>query len=130
LSELNKQKARMFVEAVLNEGRVELIDELVAVDYVGDIRCPEQTVIGRAELRRLVMDHRRTYPDLYVKIEDEIAERDLVVLRWRATATTPETGATGDRLCCWTGISVIRLLAGRQVDTYTAVAPGVTAVLP
>jgi predicted SnoaL-like aldol condensation-catalyzing enzyme len=130
LSELNKQKARMFVEAVLNEGRIELIDELVAVDYVGDIRCPEQTVIGRAELRRLVMDHRRTYPDLYVKIEDEIAENDLVVLRWRATATTPETGATGGRSCCWTGISVIRLLAGRQVDTYTAVAPGVTGVPP
>jgi predicted SnoaL-like aldol condensation-catalyzing enzyme len=130
LSELNKQKARMFVEAVLNEGRIELIDELVAVDYVGDIRCPEQTVIGRAELRRLVMDHRRTYPDLYVKIEDEIAENDLVVLRWRATATTPETGATCGRSCCWTGISVIRLLAGRQVDTYTAVAPGVTGVPP
>lgn len=117
----------MFVEAVLNEGHIELIDELVAVDYVGDILCPEQTVIGRAELRRLVMGQRRVYPDLYVKIEDEIAERDLVVLRWRATATTPETGASGGCLC-WTGISVIRLLAGRQVDTYTAVAPGVTGL--
>jgi len=130
LSELNKQKARMFVEAVLNEGRIELIDELVAVDYVGDIRCHEQTVIGRAELRRLVIAHRRTYPDLYIKIEDEIAEQDRVVLRWRATATTPRTGGTGGSRCCWTGISVIRLLAGRQVDTYTALAPGATGVPP
>ena len=122
MSELNKQKARLFVEAVLNEGRVELIDELVAVDYVGDIPWPEQTVIGRDELRRLVIAHRRSYPDLYIKIEDEIAEHDLVVLRWRATATTARTGASSC-LRCWTGISVIRLLAGRQVDTYTAVAP-------
>lgn len=128
MSELNKQKARLFVEAVLNEGRLELIDELVAVDYVGDIPWPEQTVIGRDELRQLVIAHRRTYPDLYIKIEDEIAEHDLVVLRWRATATTARTGASSGCLRCWTGISVIRLLAGRQVDTYTAVAPSVRHV--
>ena len=34
-SELNKRKVRLFVEAVWNEGRLELIDELVAADYVG-----------------------------------------------------------------------------------------------
>ena len=37
VSEHNKQKVRLFVEAVLNEGRLELIDELVAADYAGHI---------------------------------------------------------------------------------------------
>lgn len=130
MSELNKQKARLFVEAVLNEGRIELIDELVAIDYVGDIPWPERKVIGRDELRRLVITHRRTYPDLYIKIEDEIAEHDLVVLRWRATATPPPTDASGGCSRCWKGISIIRLLAGRQVDTYTAAAPSARHVPP
>lgn len=128
MSELNKQKARLFVDAVLNEGCVELIDELLAADYVGDIPVPERTRIGRDELRRLVIAHRLRHPDLYVKIEDEIAEDDRVVLRWRATATTPPTAASGGCLRCWTGISVIRLLAGKQVDTYTALATNAITV--
>ena len=126
MSELNKQKVRLFVDAVLNQGRLELIDELVAADYVGHIPCAQREVRGRDQLRQLVIDHRRTHPDLYIKIENEIAEDDLVVMRWRSTAGTPATPATIDGPPgCW-GISVIRLLAGRQVDTYTAVAPSAT----
>lgn len=29
-------------------------------------------------------------------------------------------------LRCWSGISIIRLLAGKQIDTYTALAPSAT----
>ena len=76
VSELNKRKVRLFVEAVWNEGRLELIDEFVAADYVG--RVPPQRVLGPAGVRRLVRNGRRTYPDLYVKIEDQIAEDDRV----------------------------------------------------
>ena len=39
VSELNKRKVRLFVEAVLNEGRLDLIDELVAADYMGHFPC-------------------------------------------------------------------------------------------
>ena len=128
VSELNKQKIRLFVRAVLNEGRVELIDELVAADYMGHLPCAEPTVVGRDELRRLVIAHRLSHPDLYIKIEDEIAEDDLVVIRWRATTSTPATRASTDYPRRWSGISIIRLLAGRQVDTYTAVVPSVIDV--
>jgi predicted SnoaL-like aldol condensation-catalyzing enzyme len=128
VSELNKQKIRLFVQAVLNEGRLELIDELVAADYMGQLPYTESTVIGREELRRLVIAHRVRHPDLYVKIEDEIAEDDVVVIRWRATGSTSATRSGTDHLPWWSGISVIRLLAGRQVDTYTAVVPSATDV--
>jgi hypothetical protein len=70
---------------------------------------------------------RLTHPDLYIKIEDEVAEDDLVVLRWRATGATHETPGTTGCLRCCSGISVIRLLAGRQVDAFTALAPNPTA---
>lgn len=109
--ELNKRKVRLFVEAVWNEGRLELIDELVAADYIG--RCPaiDGAVHGPEGVRRLVSRGRRAYPDLYVKIEDQIAEEDRVAMRWRATAAE-----------CYAGISIIRLLAGKQVDSHTRYA--------
>jgi predicted ester cyclase len=110
-SDLNKQKVRLFVEAVWNEGRLELIDELVAADYLGRIPRIERDVHGPEDLRRLVADSRSAHPDLYIKIEDQIAEGDRVATRWRAM--TPR---------CYAGISVIRLLAGKQVESHTAYA--------
>jgi len=35
VSDLNKRKLRLFIEAIWNEGRLELIDNLVAADYLG-----------------------------------------------------------------------------------------------
>jgi predicted ester cyclase len=111
-SELNKRKVRLFVEAVWNEGRLELIDDLVAADYIGRFPLIDGAVHGPDGVRRLVSRGRRAYPDLYVKIEDQIAEDDRVATRWRATA------ASGDSKC-YAGISIIRLLAGKQVDSHT-----------
>jgi protein gp37 len=68
-----------------------------------------------------------------VKIEDQIAEDDRVATRWRATTKAPVAGATTAptaRTQCYAGISIIRLLAGKQVDShteYTNVTPSATA---
>jgi predicted ester cyclase len=129
-SELNKRKVRLFVEAVWNEGRLELIDELVAADYVGRVPRIERGVHGPEGVRRLVSCGRSAHPDLYVKIEDQIAEDDRVATRWRATTKAPVARATtapAGRTQCYAGISVIRLLAGKQVDShteYTNLTPG------
>ncbi len=112
-SELNKRKVRLFVEAVLNEGRLELIDELVAADYVGRVPRIESGVHGPEGVRGMVACGRRAHPDLYVKMEDLIAEDDRVAIRWRATM------APAGRAVGYAGISVIRLLAGKQVDSHT-----------
>jgi len=125
VSELNKLRIRLFIEAVLNEGRLELIDELIAADYVGHIPCAEPQVTGPAGMRQLVSSHRRAHPGLYVKIEDQIAEDDRVVTRWRATVPAREAQAPrppAGRAACCAGISITRLLAGKQVDSHTECA--------
>jgi predicted ester cyclase len=114
-SELNKRKVRLFVEAVWNQGRLELIDDLVAADYIGHFPLIDGAVHGPDGVRRLVSRGRRAYPDLYVKIEDQLAEDDRVATRWRATAPSGDTD-------CYAGISIIRLLAGKQVDSHTECA--------
>jgi predicted ester cyclase len=112
-SELNKRKVVLFVEAVWNEGRLELIDELVTADYLGRVPCIEREVHGPEGVRRLVACGRRSHPDLYVKIDDQIAEDDRVATRWRAMT------APNGRAPSYAGISVVRLLAGKQVESYT-----------
>ena len=97
VSELNKRKVRLFVEAVWNEGRLELIDELVAADYVGHVPCLEPTVLGPEGVRRLVSSRRRAHPDLYIKIDDQIAEDDRVVTRWHATTSASRPPLPGTR---------------------------------
>jgi hypothetical protein len=119
VSELNKQKVRLFVEAVWNEGRLELIDELVADDYVGRVPSAELSVLGPQGLRRLVSSQRRAYPNLYVKIDDQIAEDDRVVTRWQATDGGAIARTTRAPTPCYAGISIVRLLAGKQVDSHT-----------
>jgi predicted ester cyclase len=122
VSELNKLRVRLFIEAVLNEGRLDLIDELIAADYVGHLPCAEPEVTGPAGVRQLVSDHRRAHPGLYVKVEDQIAEDDRVVTRWHATVPAREAQAPlapSGRAACYAGISITRLLAGKQVDSHT-----------
>jgi hypothetical protein len=105
VSELNKLKVRLFVGAVINEGRLELIDDLVTADYVGRLPCIKHEVVGPAGVRRLVSTRRSLYPDRYVWIDDQIAEDDRVAVRWR----TPD----------YSGISIVRFLAGKQVESHT-----------
>jgi len=110
VSELNKRKVRLFVELVVNEGRLELIDDLIADDYVGRVAGHGGDLLGPQGVRRLVSGRRRAHPGLHVKIEDQIAEEDRVATRWRARHGSEP---------CYAGISIVRLLAGKQVDSHT-----------
>jgi predicted SnoaL-like aldol condensation-catalyzing enzyme len=120
--ELNKRKVRQFFEEVLNEGRLELIDELVAKDFIGRLGGVAPAINGQDGVRRFVSDQRIACPDLYIKIEDQIAEGDRVVTCWRATAgaTHPLVDTASISPCqrC-AGITIVRLLAGKQVDAHT-----------
>jgi predicted SnoaL-like aldol condensation-catalyzing enzyme len=122
IGELNKLKVQLFIEAVLNQGRLELIDDLIAADYAGHIPRTEPDVTGPAGVRQLVSNHRRAHPGLHVKIEDQIAEEDRVATRWHATVPAPHAQdplAPARRTAYYAGISITRLLAGKQVDSHT-----------
>ncbi len=122
ISELNKRKVRRFFEEVLNDGQLELIDELVGKDFIGRLGCVAPAVTGPDGVRRFVADQRIARPDLYIQIEDQIAEGDRVVTRWRATGqalNSPVPTASADPSPRCAGITIIRLLAGMQVDAHT-----------
>jgi hypothetical protein len=113
---------RRFFEEVLNDGRLELIDELVGNDFIGRLGGVASAVTGPEGVRQFVADQRIARPDLYVVIQDQIAEGDRVVTRWRATGhalnSPGPTVLAGTSPRC-AGITVVRLLAGMQVDAHT-----------
>jgi predicted ester cyclase len=109
-----KDSVRRYFDLIWNEGRVELVGDFIAADYVGHDQT-EGAVTERPDgIRALVLRSRETFPDLRVDINDGLAEDDLVAIRWTASGT----GSSGAPVE-WSGISVFRLLAGKQVESWT-----------
>jgi steroid delta-isomerase-like uncharacterized protein len=88
MSEALKEKARRFYAEAWNAGRLDVIDELFAEDYL-DHDAVAQTggMDGRASARVFIEIFRAAIPDLTCDIRDQIAEGDKVVTRWVATGT-------------------------------------------
>ena len=54
VSEQNKQRVLQFFLEVLNDGRLELIDDLVAKDFIGRLTCVGAAITGPDGMRRFV----------------------------------------------------------------------------
>ncbi|MFT4038115.1 MAG: ester cyclase [Thermomicrobiales bacterium] len=119
----NEATARRWHEEALNEGKLEVIDEIAAPDIVHrsvtftDLTGPEGV---KQNLRSALT----SFPDLHYTIEDVITEGDRVVVRWRAEGTQdgvfqgiPPTG----KHLTWTGINIYRMECGRIAEVWTEV---------
>jgi predicted ester cyclase len=86
-----EQFLRRLFDEVINEGRIEVVDELVAEDYVdhgpmGDLR-------GREGFKAMVTTWRSAVPDVHCEIDHVIEDGDTVAWLVRTTGTH-----TGDGL--------------------------------
>ena len=123
MSEENKALIRREVEEVFSaQGDLEVADEIFAPEYVShDPQSPED-VHGPEGAKEFAMMYRNAFPDVQLSIEDQIAEGDKVVTRWRASGThqgeTEGLGPpTGNRMEM-TGISIERLSEGKVVESW------------
>jgi steroid delta-isomerase-like uncharacterized protein len=82
----NKALIRRFYDDVLNQRRVDLLDELAVEDYVEHDPFPGQGN-GRADLKARVAGFHQAFNPLRFTIEDVIAEGDRVVVRWTNSGT-------------------------------------------
>jgi len=122
MSEQNKAiDARIPLEA-FNQGRVEVIDQVISADFVDHSQLPPGVPPGREGLKALVKALRSAFPDFKVKIERQIAEGDLVVQHISATGTMKGDfagmPASGKR-ATWEAIHISRLANGKVVEHWS-----------
>ena len=123
MSEENKTKVRRLLEEGFGQGKVDVVDEVLRSDFVcydpnseaGEIRGAD-TIKGEIEYFRTAA------PDLTYKVEDQVAEGDKVVSRYRVSGThqgeffgVPGTG----NLVEFTGIQIDRFdESGKMVEEW------------
>jgi steroid delta-isomerase-like uncharacterized protein len=118
MSEANKAVVRRLFEEVWNQGKLEVVGELVAQDYVyRTAHLPE--LRGPEGCKRLFAQFRAVFPDIQFSIDDMIAEGDKVAVRWRFTGK--HSGAWGGatptgKPVTVTGMSLHRLKDGQIVE--------------
>jgi predicted ester cyclase len=115
--EKNKAIARRYNQ-IWSKGDLSIIDELASPEITVYFPAMPKVIKGIAALK----EYFRRYPSLFgdgdIKVEEEIAEGDKVVLRWSFSFThlgALGIPATGKRLK-WTGISIYHIVGGKVVD--------------
>ncbi len=81
MSRANKAILRRFFEEIYNQGNLAVADDLVAADYVCHNPAPGEAP-GREGLKAFVAYLHRSFDDLHVTIEDQVAEGDRVATRY------------------------------------------------
>jgi steroid delta-isomerase-like uncharacterized protein len=116
----NRAIARAVFE-VWSTGDIERLDQLVASDVVHHDPYDPHAADGLAGMRRTIEMNRDAFPDMQLAVEDQIAEGDKVVTRWRGemTHTGDLAGAapTGRRVTI-TGITIDRFEDGKIVEAW------------
>jgi len=83
----NERLARRYFEEAWNRGDVEVLDELLAPNYVNHTPSTPDPPPGPAGLKPIILAMRRAFPDLHYEVKDVIATEDAVTIRVVMTGT-------------------------------------------
>ncbi len=127
MSDANKAVVQRVVDEIINQGKLDMADEIFAPDYVSHGGHPGEAAPsaprpgGPDSIKRDVGGVRAAFPDVRCVTEQMIAEGDRVVAR--VTLTGTHTGEfqgnapTGKRFVR-TGIHMLRLKDGKVVEQW------------
>jgi steroid delta-isomerase-like uncharacterized protein len=118
----NKALIRRWFEEVWNQGRQEVIEQLLAPGAMGvGLGEGNTKTQGSAEFTVFFLNLRGTFPDLHVNIEDILAEGDKVAVRFSVEGTH-SGGALGvtptGRKVQFTGMTIVRIADGQIVEGW------------
>jgi steroid delta-isomerase-like uncharacterized protein len=121
MSEQNKALAARVPLEAFNQGKLEVIDELIADNSVDHATLPPGMPSGKEGIKLLVKALRSAFPDLKITIDLQVAEGDLVATYATTTGTMkgefagmPPSGKTAT----WEAIHISRVKDGKVVEHW------------
>jgi steroid delta-isomerase-like uncharacterized protein len=122
MSAANKELSRRFTE-LFSTGDEALTEQLLSPAIAFHGTTGDGEVIGIDEMKAFVAGYRRAFPDARSTVEDQVAEGDKVVTRWRARGThrgelgpIPPTGREFEI----EGVTIERIAGGRIAEVWVA----------
>lgn len=116
--EANKQAIERFNEAVWGRGDLDVVDEVYGSDLVWH-SAPPGLAPTREGLRMMIAGFRAAFSDVVSRVDEQIAEGDMVTWRWTFEGTHSAelmgVPATGSRVL-FAGVSIDRFADGRSVE--------------
>src|SRR5918997_4455173 len=128
VEEDNKALVRRFTEEFINQGNLEVADELLAPDFVDHDVIPGK-LGGKEDVKRWIAERRASFSDLHFSIEEQIAEGDKVVARIISSGTHDQNeyrgiAPSGARITMET-VNIYRVVEGKIVEVrHTANTAG------
>ena len=111
-----------FLDEAFNGGDLDVVDELVAPDFVNHDSANPEPSRGIEAAKASITGYRSAFPDLHVTIEQQIAEGEYVTTRWSARGTHEGDllgiAPTGKQATV-TGITIDRIVDGRFTESWT-----------
>jgi steroid delta-isomerase-like uncharacterized protein len=122
MSEANKHIVLRFDEEVWEKRNLDVLDELVAEDFVyHNPSLPVPDIPGRTAFKALLTGLLKAFPDLRTAADDVIAEGDRVVGRVTFSGThkgdfmgVPATGKS----VTWSAIVILRIADGKICEEW------------
>jgi steroid delta-isomerase-like uncharacterized protein len=122
MSVQNQALARRIFEDVWSGGKLEYIDQLFSPEFVGHPTGLDDEIRGPGGTKEFVARFREAFPDIAFTVEDQMAEGDTVVTRWRAYGTHDGElmgiEPTGRRATV-TGITIQQFRDGKVMEGWT-----------
>lgn len=116
--EPNKALVRRYLSEVLSAGRLDLLDQLLAADFVDSTPGAPKDVRGPEVIRAAQQRAREIFPQVEYKLEDLISEGDKVVARYTVRANSRGSGSSPGRPVEVTGITIFRIADGKIHETW------------
>jgi steroid delta-isomerase-like uncharacterized protein len=121
MSQENIAASKRLIEEAFNQGNLDVIDELVADDFVDhDPLLGDQDVAGA---KQSIAGYREAFPDIHFDIDDVFAAGDKVVYRWTGNGTFENelmglqpTHEKGDPV---RGVTIDRFEGGKVAESWT-----------
>jgi steroid delta-isomerase-like uncharacterized protein len=86
-AEENKALVRRYFDEVWNKNNLDVIDEVIAPDYINHGSIPGHPTATREDAKKIEAQGRTAFPDVKWEMHRLVADGDLVAYHWTAEAT-------------------------------------------